>query len=199
MARKYHRELRVYIQPTFYLWISVILIIISLRWSVAWLLASFVHEIGHYLAIIALRRNVYGIHLRAASVVFETDIDNYVTDFVCAAAGPFAGLLLVALSPWFPRIAICAAVQSMYNLLPFPNFDGGRMLRSVLSAFLHEKTAARVCHIVAVCFVIAVAGIIVYVGCLIHGIFGALLLGGLLIWKSGLVKIPCKSGKPIVQ
>jgi Zn-dependent protease len=154
---------------------------------------------GHFLTIIVSRRNLYGVHLRAASVVFETDIDNRMTELVCSAAGPFAGLLLVVFSPWIPRIAICAAVQSVYNLQPFPGFDGGRMLRSVLSAFLHEKTVERVSRTVAGCYVIISAGIIMYIGYLIHGGLCTLLLGGLLVWKSGLIKIPCKSGKPIVQ
>lgn len=52
---------------------------------------------------------------------------------ICALSGPLGGLLLTLTIGYLPRLALCALVQSIFNLLPFYPLDGGRALRAMLT------------------------------------------------------------------
>ena len=63
-------------------------------------------------------------------------------EFFCALTGPLGGLCLLPFLRWIPRIAICAGVQSLYNLLPVYPLDGGRALRCIVLRYLPADKAA---------------------------------------------------------
>ena len=114
----------------------------------AMLPAVLVHELGHALAlrlsggrIRELRLEPGGFCIRYAS---RPDRRG---EILCAAAGPAAGLLYAPAAACFgPGGELSAGVSlllSVFNLLPAPPLDGGR----IASALLSE----RVCTVLAAC------------------------------------------------
>lgn len=135
------RRVEFTVLPRFYVFFSFMLLLLPLPWLLAALCAGIVHELGHYLAIRAFRIPVYGVSLQGAGARIRTGEMSRLQEVICSSAGPFFGGLLFLLFPIVPRIAVCGLLQTAYNLLPFPNFDGGRILRSLLSHFLSENRA----------------------------------------------------------
>ena len=108
-------------------------LLLPLPWLAAALGAGTAHELGHLLALRAMGEPIREIRLGAFGAAIELDSLSPGRELVSAAAGPGAGLALVLLGRWMPRLAFCAAVQSAFNLLPIFPMDGGR-IRSALGA-----------------------------------------------------------------
>ena len=110
---------------------ALAVLILPLRWLLAAMLAAFVHELGHYIALRLCGIPVQGLRIGTGGTIMQVGQMNSVQTVICSLAGPVAGLSLMLLAPWFPRTAVCAFVQSAYNLLPIYPLDGGRVLRAV--------------------------------------------------------------------
>ena len=104
------------------------LFLLGFEWTVALMLAPMIHELGHILALRYYEVPIYAIRLRAFGASIETAPIQGISAAICAAAGPAAGCLLVLLYPVFPKIALCALVQTVFNLLPLPKMDGWRII-----------------------------------------------------------------------
>lgn len=131
------------ISAGFYILLSILLLTIPLKWFAAALIAGAVHEAGHVLAICLLRKKLYGIELGFGKTQIEMENSSYFEELLAALAGPLAGLLLLPAYRYVPRIAICAALQTAYNCLPFYPLDGGRVV-CCLSHLLFGKNAAAI-------------------------------------------------------
>lgn len=169
------------------------ILILPLHWIIPALLAAFLHEAGHYIAILCCS----GIHADVRFYTFSARIPlppmRRGQELICALAGPTVGLLLAALYPVFPRLALCALAQSVYNLLPVYPLDGGRTIRVLADLFLPPVYADWLCEFLKWLFIGAM---------IILGIYAAV------VWKAGLflivlalsliirgrnAKIPCKA------
>lgn len=143
--------------PEFYIFLSVMLLLLPLPWLFAALGAGFLHELGHYLSVKAFRIPVYRILLGAGGARMKTGAMNPPQSVLCASAGPFVGGLLFLLFPILPRVAVCGLLQTVYNILPFPDFDGSRILRGILTMLVGEKRAKKILPVFSVGIIIICA------------------------------------------
>ena len=122
--------------------LSGLVLLMPPRWVAGLLLAVLVHELGHIFAIRALGERVLAIRFSLRGAKIETGYMEPGKEALCALAGPGAGGILMFLWPVFPVLALCAGVQTLFNLLPLPGFDGARIVHS-LAVLWKEKFVAK--------------------------------------------------------
>lgn len=115
----------------FWISLAVMVLLIPFEWLLSIILAAAVHELGHILAIRALKMPIHKVAFSAGGVHLHTLQAEPARELICALAGPGLGLMLLLFRGLFPRLALCALVQGAFNLLPIYPFDGGRALRCV--------------------------------------------------------------------
>jgi membrane-associated protease RseP (regulator of RpoE activity) len=69
---------------------------------------------------------------------------NYRQELAAAAAGPLSSFLLVLIFPVAPRAALYSVCLGLFNLLPIPGLDGGRMLSALLHLLLSDGIADQI-------------------------------------------------------
>lgn len=150
-------------------WIALAfaLVLLPLNWLVAVMVAACFHELCHILALRLLAGRVCCLRIGAGGAAIHAQPLSAGKELVCALAGPMGGLCLLLLARWFPRVAICAGIQSFYNLLPVYPLDGGRALSCAARMLLPPRKAQLFCQ--AVCN-------ICLCGILMLGIYGTLIL-----------------------
>ena len=107
------------------------LMLLPLQWCLAMLLAALFHELCHVLAVRLLGGEFRSMHIRFGGAVIETGALTPGRALLCCLAGPLGGMCLVLLAGFIPRIAVCALVQTCFNLLPICPLDGGRAIKAV--------------------------------------------------------------------
>lgn len=166
--------------------LAMLLLVLPLPWIAAALLAGFVHECCHYLAIRLLGGRVSGVAIGPRGAVMELRELGGISELLAAAAGPVGSLSLLFLSEAFPRLALCGLVQGVYNLLPIYPLDGGRILCCALKTLLPAEKAAGISRWVGLA-----AALTAGTGCIALGLYpGAAAV--LLTWLRG---EKTKSGK----
>ena len=153
-------HLPVYINGNFYILLAFGVLTFPLQWLLAWMVSVAVHETGHLLSMKlcgiraeALVISGFGARIRAQ------DLGKH--EWLCALAGPIAGFTLLLFARWIPRVAVCALIHSIFNLLPVYPMDGGRFLRSVLLLFLPESAAVSISRLVSF-MSLAILGILIF-------------------------------------
>ncbi|MBQ1459693.1 MAG: site-2 protease family protein [Oscillospiraceae bacterium] len=170
----------------------------------ALVLAALCHEWGHYAV---LRRFGVGVkHLRLSAFGAEMDVGNtsrmsYGAEMLTVLAGPAVNLalavLLGGLGYWWETAYVFAGanlVLGVFNLLPAPPLDGGRLLWLATAWLTEPFTADRITSAVGLMISGALAAAGILLTCRTGG-SPFLLLGavGLLITnlrQKGLVKSP---------
>lgn len=189
----------VIIEPAFCFFAAASLLIIPINWLAAWFLAAAVHELCHCLVLLLCHARIYDITIRISGARIETDALTTGIEIISAIAGPLGGFALCLLSEFFPRIAVCALIQSAYNLLPLFPFDGGRILSCLLVHILGDRRGMQWMGVLETAFLIILVVLAFWVSFVLQ--FGVLplLCVMLLTLRSGKLKFPCKAGKQIVQ
>lgn len=188
------RSCRVVIEAHTCLVWAFLLLVLPLSWMAAFFLASAVHETFHLGVLLFLRKPILEFRIGLAGMKMEIPELSYRQELVCALAGPLGGLCLTLCNRWYPELAMCALVQSVYNLLPIYPLDGGRALRCLAHMLLRENAdiLCAVSEVVTIVLIFA-AGIWLKWSLMVF------FMGILLVIKTGFVKIPCKPSLPGVQ
>ncbi len=183
------------IKPGFFVVAALFLFLFPLRWVLGWMIAATVHELCHCVALWLCNVKIYCVHIDLNGAAIETEYMQRKQELIAAIAGPLGGVLLILFSRWLPCTAVCALVQSVYNLLPVYPLDGGRVLRCCMIGVAGEKNAAALWRLVedtvlVLIFILAViAGVRWHIGLL------PAVCAVLLFVKSGRLKIPCKQNR----
>lgn len=186
------------VDPWAYVLGALLVLLLPLSWLLAALAAAAFHELCHVLSIRLLGGKVLGLHIGPGGAVIETELPGKGKELLCALAGPAGSLLLLSLCRILPKLAICAGVQGLFNLLPVYPLDGGRALRCGLE-LLWPENAQKIGNLVetGLLFVLAVlAAVAAFVFSL--GMI-PLIAATLLILKAILRKRPCKRSQIGVQ
>lgn len=119
-------------QPSALILMAALILLLPLDWMLAALSAAAVHELGHLVAIKAFGRHPVSISVGMLGAIIHTGPLTNKAEFLCAAAGPCASLMLLFLCRLSPKLALCGLIQGMFNLIPLYPLDGGRMLLCLL-------------------------------------------------------------------
>lgn len=123
---------RIEIHYGFYLFVSLLLLLVPIQWVAASVIAALIHEMGHLIALWVWDVRVFRVQIGVFGAKIETEPLDAVQELTCALAGPLMGLMVCLFWHWVPRISIWALVQSMFNLVPIYPLDGGRAIKSVI-------------------------------------------------------------------
>ena len=138
-----------------------------------YIISATLHECGHLLAAKLMKIKITEIKFEFSGVRICTDerLLSYKSEFLLAAAGPFASFICVTLSIAYLShfgigiktasllteaflfngeytnvgavgvFAVSALLQGGINLLPVSTFDGGRMLYCIIAMIFSERAA----------------------------------------------------------
>lgn len=171
---------------------ALMIILVPLPWLVAWILAATVHEAFHCLAIYLCGRGIFGIQIGLNGAQIQTENLSDPEILLCTVAGPAGGLLLTCFAAVFPELAVCAFLQSAFNLLPLYPLDGGRALHALSRMLFSDQFAYKLCETVeaillACLFALGIFAVFKWNLGMLPILFCTVL--ALRIWR---IKIPCK-------
>lgn len=181
---------RIVVQPNIYLHLVIMLFVFPLTWVVAWSVAIVFHEFGHYFAIKIFKGKIDSIEIGFGGLRMQCSMLDEWKNIVSILCGPLFGFSLVLIGEWFPKVAVCSCILTLYNMLPILPLDGGRVLHILIGNNLFfegfEKTV----------LLILFAGALYCCFSLHLGVIPVLIV--IALW-SGYRKIPCKDSVYKVQ
>lgn len=150
------RNLTVVVHPHFCVMLALSLFLLPVPFILGWVLAAGVHELCHFVAIRIMRIKVYSVTVGATGAVIQTAPMSPIQELLCSLAGPFGGLMPLLFVRYLPYVALSAAIQSIYNLLPVYPLDGGRALRSVIIHFVGEDKGHKISGSISTAMIVLV-------------------------------------------
>jgi stage IV sporulation protein FB len=167
---------------------AFILLIFPFSWILSMALAAFIHEMGHWAAIRACKMEVNRFRIGLTGAKMETAGLTAGQELFCSFAGPAVGFLAVFTVRWFPRLALCALGQTVFNLLPVYPLDGGRCLQCLCRLLgLPKKITSLI-----TCLTLCVLGILSLYAGVVMGLGFFPILGMVTLCLKCLGKRPCK-------
>ncbi len=183
----------------FYLYLALALLVFPLKWLASVLAAAAFHELCHAAAIRLCLQRTARVRIGFLGARIPLPPMRASQELLCALAGPLGGLLLLPLAPVFPRLAVCALAQSLYNLLPVYPLDGGRALSCISAMVLPPPYACWVCTWVQGLCLGALLVLCIYGAAVVGTGLAPLALLGILALRAKSEKIPCKPAAEAVQ
>lgn len=171
-------------------------LVLPIWWVFAAVLAALWHEACHYLALRLCGVRAVSFRVGVTGAMLEVRGLGMVQEMLCALAGPLGSILLLLTARWFPRTAICAGFQGIYNLLPIYPLDGGRALRCLTNLLMPQSQGQMLCDFLEKICILGLILLALY-GCFgLHLGLAPLLVGAGIIWR---IKSPCKPWRNSVQ
>lgn len=178
---------------------AILLLTLPLPWLLAAVIAAIFHELCHILALFFTGTRPLGLRIGISGAEIATPPLSTKSELLCAAAGPLGSLMLLLLIRYFPRIALCAAVQGLFNLLPVYPLDGGRILHAASKLLLPSKFAERFSLAVEKAVLLGFLLFSLYLSFCLQLGFLPMMFAAVMTTKALLRKIPCKEAKLGVQ
>lgn len=122
------------IRPNTYIYMVLLLLLIPIKWLLAWGLAAGFHEICHWFAAKLCGGEIRGITVGLGGAKMECSPMPKGKRVLTVLSGPIGGLLPLLFAQWMPRTALCCWFLSMYNMLPLICLDGGKVIEILLGA-----------------------------------------------------------------
>ena len=189
----------IYIEPQVVLIAAILLVCVPLPWIIAWLFASAIHEVCHCLAVIAFNGRIDGVKIDTNGAILHTNLNAPSKELICLLSGPVGAGMLVLLSSRFPRLAVCALIQSAYNLLPFSNLDGGQVLVRLLRLVFPSDISDQICIITERLVLTSVICMCIIGFVWLKLGFFPIIIAGIFLAKHGRINYSCKWGDHRVQ
>lgn len=193
------RNTELIIKPDFCVLLSLFLLILPLPWVFAWFIAAAFHEICHLFVL-----KIYNIRVHSVTVSFrgaeiKTESMEPVCELLACAAGPLGGFLLMLLLRTAPAVAVCALIQSVYNLFPLYPLDGGRILNCIIAVFSDRRNVVSFLRWFPTVFSLVLVVFVLTASYLWNLGMMPVIAGAILAAKNIHIKFPCKADKQIVQ
>lgn len=117
--------------------------------------AVVIHEAGHIIAGLAMRRMISSFTLSPLGADIEySGAVSYGAEIIIALAGPLASVLAGAACFFSRDFAVVSVIYGIINLIPVPCFDGGRALRFFICFFFDILLSDKICSAVNIIFLI---------------------------------------------
>lgn len=187
-------RINIQLSPAACIFLALSILVLPLKWLLAAIIAAAFHELCHAFAVYLCCGQIYSIDLRANGAKITASPLSSAQNLFCVLAGPVGGLLLLPFARWIPRIAICAAFQSLFNLLPIYPLDGGRALQCAVGILLPEQLTNQVCGILEKICLAAIILLALYGAVILNLGIGALIPAVMIFLHRKYGKTPCKQG-----
>ncbi len=195
---------RFYIEPLAPAGLFLLLFVCEKTARISIFSSVFVHEAAHLIAALLCGEKTQSVRITPFGVVLGFSAPRtYGEEALVALCGPAASLLYAAFGffragSFGTEVFLFSAFLGILNLLPFPSFDGWRILRALVSYFFGVNAAERVLYAFSVVCLFAAWVISVYV-LFYSGANFALLFFCAYIFAFTVIKKDCIRDKKMVK
>ena len=144
------RNSMIYVRYDFCILVALSLFVLPVSWVLGWAIAAGIHELFHIIAIRICRVKILSFGLVSSGAVIQTEAMPPLKEGLCALAGPVGGLISILFLRVMPQIAVCAVVQSVYNLIPVYPLDGGRAFRCLIALLAGEELTEKISKLTSI-------------------------------------------------
>lgn len=145
-------SLRVSIHPLCVLSLAALCFAEQSVYSFAVILCALLHEVGHIVALLALKKKPRELCFLPGGLELRTEPLSYREERTVVTAGPAANLLCVLpfrlvscrYGAFFLFCADCSLLLAIFNLLPLRGFDGAQGLKCFLFLHFPDEKAFRI-------------------------------------------------------
>lgn len=166
---------RIIISFTFFALIIILISLNKTEFLYSTIIFAILHEIGHLLALKYFKISIeeFKVSLFGGNIkILNNNKIQYYQNAIISFCGPLVNLFFFVLfyllniflkNKFINEIYVINLVLAAFNLLPFYNFDGGKILTSILMNFLQEKTVNYIITITSFIILIPFTYLAVYI------------------------------------